>query len=103
MEIKQTQRELINLLRSLVKIDTSYPPGNSQKFDKFVRKYLQNSGLGIKSYYDKDKRKLNTVSQLLNELTSIESKIFGASGHVKTSVSRYRIFLYFVIHSSLNN
>ncbi len=61
MEIKQTQRELINLLRSLVKIDTSYPPGNSQKFDKFVRKYLQNSGLGIKSYYDKDKRKLNTV------------------------------------------
>jgi succinyl-diaminopimelate desuccinylase len=58
---KLITKELLFLLKSLVKIDTSYPPGHSLDFDKFIRKYLKKSGLYVKSYYNKDKRKLNTV------------------------------------------
>ena len=58
---KNINNELLFLLKSLVKIDTSYPPGYSLIFDRFIRKYLRGSDLFINSYYDKDKRKLNTV------------------------------------------
>ena len=58
---KHITKELLFLLKSLIKIDTSYPPGDSFNFDQFIRKYLKKSGLFINSYYDKDKKKLNTV------------------------------------------
>ena len=61
MQNKKIQKDLLNLLKTLVKIQTSFPPGYSDKFDKFIRKYLRNSGLKVSSYYDKDKKKLNTV------------------------------------------
>ena len=54
-------KELLSLLKSLIKIDTSFPPGDTFNFDQFIRKYLKKSGLFINSYYDKDKKKLNTV------------------------------------------
>ena len=54
-------KKLFFLLKSLIKIDTSYPPGDTLDFDQFIRKYLKKSGLFINSYYDKDKKKLNTV------------------------------------------
>ena len=52
---KLITKELLFLLKSLVKIDTSYPPGHSLDFDKFIRKYLKKSGLYVKSYYNKDR------------------------------------------------
>ncbi len=58
---KLITKELLFLLKSLIKIDTSYPPGDTLDFDQFIRKYLKKSGLFINSYYDKDKKKLNTV------------------------------------------
>ena len=61
MNKKNITKELLSLLKSLVKIDTSFPPGNSEDFDRFIRNYLKKSGLTINSYYDKDKKKLNTV------------------------------------------
>ena len=38
---KIIQKKLLFLLKDLVKIDTSYPPGNSYKFDQYIRKYLK--------------------------------------------------------------
>ena len=61
MRDKKIQKDLLKLLKDLVKIDTSFPPGNSVKFDKFVHNYLKKSKLKINSYYDKDKKKLNTI------------------------------------------
>ena len=54
---KIIQKKLLFLLKDLVKIDTSYPPGNSYKFDQYIRKYLKGTNLQINSYFDKDKKK----------------------------------------------
>ena len=52
------QKELLDLLRQIIEIDTCYPPGSSKIFGKFVTSYLKDSGLRIKSY-GVDKEKLN--------------------------------------------
>ena len=73
-------KELLFLLKSLVKIDTSFPPGNSLDFDKFIRKYLKKSGLFINSYYDNDKKRLNTV--IKNYRGNFKSLVFNS--HIDT-------------------
>ena len=55
---KNIQKELLDLLKQIIEIDTSYPPGSSKVFGKFVTSYLKNSGLLIKSY-GVDKEKIN--------------------------------------------
>ena len=55
---KIIQRELLDLLKQIIEIDTCYPPGNSKVFGKFVTSYLKNSGLLVKSY-GVDKEKIN--------------------------------------------
>ena len=52
------QKELLDLLKQIVEIDTCYPPGSSKTFGKFVNSYLKNSGLQIRSY-GVDKEKIN--------------------------------------------
>ena len=47
---KNIQKELLNLLKELVKIDTCYPPGSSKDFGNFVNSYLKDSGLEVKSF-----------------------------------------------------
>ena len=34
------ERELLNILKDIVKIDTCYPPGSSKMFSNYVKKYL---------------------------------------------------------------
>ncbi len=80
MQNRKIQKDLLKLLQKLVKIDTSYPPGNSDKFDKFTRKYLKNSKLSISSYFDKDKKKLNTVVK--NFRNNSKSLVFNS--HIDT-------------------
>ena len=55
---KNIQKELLDLLKQIIEIDTCYPPGSSKFFGKFVTSYLKNSGLRIKSY-GVDKEKIN--------------------------------------------
>ncbi len=55
---KNIQKELLDLLKQIIEIDTCYPPGSSTVFGKFVTSYLKNSGLRIKSY-GVDKEKIN--------------------------------------------
>lgn len=55
---KNIQKELLDLLKQIIEIDTCYPPGSSKVFGKFVISYLENSGLRIKSY-GVDKEKIN--------------------------------------------
>ena len=55
---KNIQKELLDLLKQIIEIDTCYPPGSSKDFGKFVSSYLKNSGLRIKSY-GVDKEKIN--------------------------------------------
>ena len=55
---KNIQKELLDLLKQIIEIDTCYPPGSSKVFGKFVISYLKNSGLRIKSY-GVDKEKIN--------------------------------------------
>ena len=52
------QKDLLDLLRQIIEIDTCYPPGTSKIFGKFVSSYLKNSGLQIRSY-GVDKEKIN--------------------------------------------
>ena len=52
------QKELLDLLKQIIEIDTCYPPGSSKVFGKFVISYLKDSGLRIKSY-GVDKEKIN--------------------------------------------
>ncbi len=47
---KDIEKELLNLLKELVKIDTCYPPGSSKDFCKLVYSYLKDSGLEVKSF-----------------------------------------------------
>ena len=55
---KNIQKELLDLLKQIIEIDTCYPPGSSKVLGKFVISYLKNSGLRIKSY-GVDKEKIN--------------------------------------------
>jgi acetylornithine deacetylase/succinyl-diaminopimelate desuccinylase family protein len=55
---KNIQKELLDLLKHIIEIDTCYPPGSSRVFGKFATSYLKNSGLRIKSY-GVDKEKIN--------------------------------------------
>lgn len=77
---KIIQKKLLFLLKDLVKIDTSYPPGNSYKFDQYIRKYLKGTNLQINSYFDKDKKKLNTV--IKNFKGNTKSLVFNS--HIDT-------------------
>ena len=47
---KNIQKELLNLLKELVKINTCYPPGSSKDFGNFVNSYIIVSGLKFKSF-----------------------------------------------------
>ena len=58
---KNIQKELLNLLKELVKIDTCYPPGSSKDFGKFVNSYLKDSGLEVKSF-GVDEEKINVIA-----------------------------------------
>ena len=55
---RNIQKELLDLLKQIIEIDTCYPPGSSKVFGKFATSYLKNSGLRIKSY-GVDKEKIN--------------------------------------------
>ncbi len=58
---KNIQKELLNLLKELVKIDTCYPPGSSKDFGNFVNSYLKDSGLEVKSF-GVNEEKMNIVA-----------------------------------------
>ncbi len=58
---KNIKKELLNLLKELVKIDTSYPPGSSKDFGNFVNSYLKDSGLKVK-FFGVDEEKINIVA-----------------------------------------
>ena len=58
---KNIQKELLNLLKELVKIDTCYPPGSSKDFGNFVNLYLKDSGLEVKSF-GVNEEKINIVA-----------------------------------------
>ena len=51
-------KELLDILKNIVKIDTCYPPGSSKLFSNYVKKYLNKSRLKIKSF-GVDKEKIN--------------------------------------------
>jgi acetylornithine deacetylase/succinyl-diaminopimelate desuccinylase family protein len=73
------EKELLNLLKAIVKIDTCYPPGNSKKFSDFVKNYLQNSGLKIKSV-GVNPDKPNVIAS--NKVNSEKSIVFNS--HIDT-------------------
>ena len=73
------QKELLDLLRQIIEIDTCYPPGSSKNFGKFVSSYLKNSGLQIRSY-GVDKEKINICAS--NYQGSKKSIVFNS--HIDT-------------------
>ena len=73
------QKELLDLLRQIIEIDTCYPPGSSKNFGKFVSSYLKNSGLQIKSY-GVNKEKINICAS--NYRGSKKSIVFNS--HIDT-------------------
>ncbi|MDC3139951.1 ArgE/DapE family deacylase [Alphaproteobacteria bacterium] len=64
---KNIQKELLNLLKELVKIDTCYPPGSSKDFGNFVNSYLKDSGLEVKSF-GVNEEKINIVASNYKDL-----------------------------------
>ena len=64
---KNIQKELLNLLKELVKINTCYPPGSSKDFGNFVNSYLKDSGLEVKSF-GVNEEKINIVASNYKDL-----------------------------------
>ena len=58
---KNIEKELLDLLKLIVKIDTCFPPGSSKTFAEFVNGYLKGCGLKIRSY-GVDNEKINIVA-----------------------------------------
>ena len=73
------EKELLNILREIVKIDTCYPPGSSKLFSNYVKKYLKKSSLSVKSF-GIDKEKINIVAS--NHNSSKKSLVFNS--HIDT-------------------
>ena len=61
MNRKAIQSDLLDILKKIVKINTTFPPGSSRHFSEFICKYLKNSSLNIKTY-GVDKEKINIVA-----------------------------------------
>ena len=79
MKKKYIQSELLNILKDIVKIDTTFPPGSSKQFSEFVCRYLKDSGLNVKRY-GVDKKKINVVAS--NFKGSKKSLVFNS--HIDT-------------------
>jgi len=73
------EKELLNILKDIVKIDTCYPPGSSKLFSNYVKKYLNQSGLKMKSL-GVDKEKINIIAS--NHNSSKKSLVFNS--HIDT-------------------
>ena len=67
------EKELLDILKNIVKIDTCYPPGSSKLFSNYVKKYLNKSRLKIKSF-GVDKEKINIIAS--NHSSSKKSLVF---------------------------
>jgi len=76
---QKIETELLNILKEIVKIDTCYPPGSSKKFSEYVRKYLKNSGIKVKSF-GVNQDKPNIVAS--NKFNSSKSIVFNS--HIDT-------------------
>ena len=68
---QKIETELLNILKEIVKIDTCYPPGSSKKFSEYVRKYLKNSGLKVKSFGVNQNKPNIVVSNKFNSSKSL--------------------------------
>ncbi len=75
----QIEKELLNILKDIVKIDTCYPPGSSRLFSNYVKNYLKKSSLSVKSF-GVDKEKINIVAS--NHKSSKKSLVFNS--HIDT-------------------
>ena len=73
------EKELLHILKEIVKIDTCYPPGSSKLFSNYVKKYLKKSNLFVKSL-GVDKEKTNIV--VSNHNSSKKSLVFNS--HIDT-------------------
>jgi len=73
------EKELLHILKEIVKIDTCYPPGSSKLFSNYVKKYLKKSNLFVKSL-GVDKEKTNIVAS--NHNSSKKSLVFNS--HIDT-------------------
>ena len=73
------EKELLDILKNIVKIDTCYPPGSSKLFSNYVKKYLNKSRLKIKSF-GVDKEKINIIAS--NHSSSKKSLVFNS--HIDT-------------------
>ena len=50
------KKEILNVLKKIISIDTSYPPGHTLEISKFIKKYLKDSSFFLSThYYDKNK------------------------------------------------
>tara|TARA_B100000780_G_scaffold231212_1_gene170999 strand:- start:881 stop:2017 length:1137 start_codon:yes stop_codon:yes gene_type:complete len=79
MKNKTVQFELLDILKKIVEIKTTFPPGSSKQFSEFACKYLKNSGLNIKTY-GVDKEKINIVAS--NHKSTKKSLVFNS--HIDT-------------------
>ena len=75
----QIEKELLNILKDIVKIDTCYPPGSSRLFSNYVKNYLKKSNLSVKSF-GVNKEKINIVAS--NHKSSKKSLVFNS--HIDT-------------------
>ena len=73
------EKELLNILKDIVKIDTCYPPGSSKLFSNYIKKYLNQSRLKIRSL-GVDKEKINVIAS--NHNSSKKSLVFNS--HIDT-------------------
>ena len=54
------RNEILNVLKNIVAIDTSYPPGHTLKISQYIKKYLSGSGMNLSMHFN-DRNKPNIV------------------------------------------
>ena len=60
------KKDVVRLLKDLIKIDSQNPPGNERKITYFIRDYLKQLGISSKIYEFK-KNRMNLVCQLVSK------------------------------------
>ena len=56
----KVKNEILNVLKNIIAIDTSFPPGHTLKISKYIKKYLSESKLYLSMHFN-DKNKPNIV------------------------------------------
>ena len=68
------KNDILNVLKNIISIDTSYPPGHTLKISKYIKNYLSGSNLNLSMHFN-DKNKPNLTTELTSSKLASNNKL----------------------------